>query len=326
MVEIAGVSFRDPVWLWVALAAIPLTAGLWRFEVTRRRLAERFVSERLRGRSNRFRAARPFLMGSGFLLAAVALAGPRFGQEIISVPQSDASRILVLDVSDSMSAEDVGTSRLSAAKAIGKRALEMHDGRVALVIFEGEAGILSPLTTDVGAVATLLDSVAAGETGVPGSSLDSALDAVLRLMDSSTGRTDVILISDGEQQGSTSLQNLPRVAARGAVVHSVVVGTTEGGRIPVGKPGAFLRDESGREVITKAESQAMEMIAGETGGAFLVNPFDEFSLSRLASAGSGGYEANGRSTTTVPIERFQWPLGAALVFLLAGSVAHRGAE
>lgn len=326
MVEIAGLTFQHTVWLWVALAAIPLTAGLWSSERTRRRLAERFVSERLRGTSNRFRAARPFLIGAGFFFTAVALAGPRFGQQVVEIPQSDAARILVIDVSESMSTEDVGTSRLSAAKAVAKRALEMHEGRVGLVIFEGEAGILSPLTTDVEAVTTLLDSVTTGETGMPGSSLDVALDAAMRVMDSTGGRTDVVLISDGEQQGSTSLENLPAVAARGVPVHAVVIGTGEGGRIPSGSPGEFLRDESGSEVISRADSREMEKIASETGGTFLVNPFDEGSLQRLAVAGSPATGESGRSTTTIPIERFQWPLGAALALLLAGSVAHRGAE
>lgn len=325
MVEIAGVSFHQPSWLWVALAAIPLTAGLWRFEETRRQLAGRFVSERLRGKSNRFRPARPFLIGAGFLLAAVAMAGPRFGQEVVDVPLSDSARILVVDVSDSMSAEDVGTSRLSAAKAIARRALQMHDGRVGLVIFEGEAAILSPLTTDVDAVATLLDSVTAGETGVPGSNFDSALEAAMRLMDGGSGKADIVLISDGEQQGSTTLENLAGVTARGVPVHTVVVGTTEGGRIPAGRPGKFLRDESGTEVTTTADSRQMERIANETGGAFLVNPFDENALQKLAT-GSGSSDGSGRSTTTVPIERFQWPLGAALLFLIAGSLTHRGAE
>lgn len=326
MVEAAGVSFHHPQWLWVALAAIPLTAGLWRLEVARRQLSDRFVSERLRGRSNRFRVVRPFLLGAGFLLAAAALAGPRFGHEVIDVPQSDAARILVLDVSDSMSTEDVGTSRLSAAKAVAKRALEMHDGRAGLVIFEGQAEILSPLTTDVEAVSTLLDSVAAGEIGMPGSNLDSALAAAIRLMDSAGSRTDVVLISDGEQQGSTSLQSLAEVEARGVAVNAVVIGTEQGGRIPSGRPSQFLRDEAGSEVISRADAQQMGEIAKKTGGTLLINPFDEGSLKKLARADSEGHTEGGRTTTTVPIERFQWPLCAALVLLIAGSVVHRGAE
>ncbi len=327
MAEIAGVSFHHSMWLWIGLGAIPLTAGLWYFERTRRRLAERFVSERMRGASNRFRPARPLFLGFAFFFAALALAGPRFGQEVVSVPQSDAARIVAIDVSDSMSTEDVGTSRLSAAKAVAKRALEMHDGRVGLVIFEGEALILSPLTTDVDAVSTLLDSIAAGETGVPGSSLDSALSAALRLVESSTGaRTDVVLLSDGEQQGSTSLQSLATVSARGVEVHSIVIGTRSGGKIPAERAGEFLRDESGSEVISAADTRQMERIASETGGELLVNPFDEGSLQRLARAGGSGSEEGRRGTTTVPIERFQWPLAAALALFLAGSVAHRGAE
>lgn len=325
MVEAAGLSFEQPMWLWAAVAAMPAAALLWHFESTRRRLAERFVSERLRGSSNRWRWLRPFILGAAFVSAAVALAGPRVGYEIVEVPQSDAARILVLDVSDSMSAEDVGTSRLASAKALARRTLELHDGRAALVIFEGDAEVLSPLTTDVGAVATLLDSVVAGEIGSPGSNLDSALAAALEVMDSTGSRTDVVLISDGEQQGSTSMRSLSEVEARGVAVHAIVVGTEEGGRIPVGRPGEFLRDEAGSEVISRADSRQMEEIARRSGGTLLINPFGERSLQPISGFTADGEEA-GRTTARVPIERYQWPLGAALLFFMLGSLVHRGAE
>ena len=325
MVEAAGLSFHQPQWLWAAVAAVPAAALLWHYESKRRRLAERFVSERLRGSSNGWRWLRPFILGAAFISAAVALAGPRIGYEIVEVPQSDAARIVVLDVSDSMSTEDVGTSRLAAARALARRTLEIHDGRAALVIFEGEAEVLSPLTTDVAAVATLLDSVVAGEIGVPGSNFDSALARALEVMDSAGSRTDVVLISDGEQQGSSSLQSLATVVARGVAVHAIVVGTEEGGRIPLGRPGEFLRDEAGSEVISRADSRRMEEIARRSGGSLLVNPFGEHSLQPISSFPSEA-EASGRTTARVPIERYQWPLGAALLFLFLGSLAHRGAE
>ena len=325
MVEASGLSFHQPQWLWAAVAAMPVAALLWHFESKRKRLAERFVSERLRGSSNRWRWLRPLILGAAFVSAALALAGPRVGYETVEIPQSDASRILVLDVSDSMSAEDVGTSRLAAAKALARRAIELHDGRAALVIFEGEAEVLSPLTSDVAAVATLLDSVAAGEIGVPGSNLDGALAAALEVMDSAGSRTDIVLVSDGEQQGSSSLQSLATVEARGVAVHAIVVGTEEGGRIPLGRPGEFLRDEAGSEVVSRADSRRMEEIAQRSGGSLLVNPFGERSLQPISAFTTDG-EGSGRSTARVPIERYQWPLGAALLFLVLGSLAHRGAE
>src|SRR5207253_406046 len=75
----------------------------------------------------------------------------------------ELNRALVVDVSLSMAAEDVGTSRLDAAKAIAKRIIAAHSGRVGLVVFENGADVVSPLTSDGDAVAALVDSLQPGE-------------------------------------------------------------------------------------------------------------------------------------------------------------------
>ena len=141
-------SFRVITLLWL-LALVPLVLL---FLVTRERLrirgARRFAAERLRGVSNPARALRPWLITIGLALALVALAGPYAGFTLVPIVAREANRVLVIDVSNSMAAEDVGASRLSAAKAIAKRLADAQPGRTALIVFEAEPEVVSPLTTD----------------------------------------------------------------------------------------------------------------------------------------------------------------------------------
>src|SRR5215211_1169872 len=132
-------SFRNVTMLWL-LAAVPLAlVFLVLRERSRTRIARRFASERLRGVANGLRALRPWLIGLGIAAALLALAGPYAGFQLVPIVAREANRVLVIDVSNSMAAEDVGTSRLSAAKGLAIRLADAQQGRVALIVFEASA-------------------------------------------------------------------------------------------------------------------------------------------------------------------------------------------
>src|SRR5258706_7434207 len=226
-------TFASPRLLWLA-AALPV-ALLYLFLRERQRggAARRFVSERLRGVANPARAMRPLLVALALLAGVVAVAGPQSGFTVVPVEQRESNRVLVIDVSLSMLAEDVGTSRLDAAKAIAKRIIAAHQGRIGLVIFEASAEVISPLTSDDDAVAALLDSIDAGEIGLAGSDAGAALTKAARLLDADAShRGDIVLISDGEDQGTDTEAQLAKLAARGIAVSAIAVGTTRGRTIP----------------------------------------------------------------------------------------------
>jgi Ca-activated chloride channel family protein len=318
------VSFREPLLLWLLLA-VPLVLGFLASREKRRdAIARRFVSERVRGLSNGVRALRPALLAAGLGLAIVALAGPRFGSTVVPVEERQSNRILLMDVSDSMLAEDVGVSRWSAARAIARRLIRAQPGRVALVIFESSPQTVSPFTTDGEAVIALLDSIEPGETNDPGSDLGAALTAAEKLAESEAGqKTDIVLISDGEDQGSHLDVALARARTDGIPVHTVDLGTEQGAKIPIA--GGPLQDESGQVVVTSSHPETMRHIAAATGGETLVNPTTPSSLAALGAGPVAGGAAR-VNWLHVPIERFQWPLAGAIVFLMLGSIAHRGAE
>jgi len=316
-------TFRDPTPLWL-LAAIPfVTLFLVARERWRERLARRFVAEPLRGVANPARALRPWIISIGLVAAIVALAGPQVGFAVQTIEAREANRVLLLDVSNSMEAEDVGASRLDAAKAVAKRIIAAHPGRVGLIVFEADAEVVSPLTNDNEAVAELVDSISAGEVGEPGSDIGKGLYAALKLIEADpTQKADVVLISDGEEQGHRLADAISKVKARGVSVSTILIGTSGGATIPVGA-GKWLVDNDGQIVRTSAQPDVLQSVAHDTGGAFYVNPFAEHALDTLASSGGG---APRQKRLRVPIDRYQWPLAFAFFALMLGSVVNRGAE
>jgi Ca-activated chloride channel homolog len=316
-------TFRMITLLWL-LAVVPFLAiFLFSRERLRLALARRFTSERLRGMTNPARAWRPWLIALALALSIVALAGPYAGYTLVPIVAREANRVLVLDVSNSMAAEDVGTSRLAAAKALAMRLAEEQEGRVALIVFEAEPDVVSPLTSDTAAVSALIDSVVPGEVGQPGSDVGSAMIAALRLIEAEPAqKADLVVISDGEDQGTRVAEAVQRAKSRGVAVSTIVVGSGQGSTIPT--PNGPLRDTSGELVTTYARTETLGGIARDTGGTALVNPFAANGLDALTS---GARAATLRQTETrVPIDRYQWPLAFAFAAFFLGSLLHRGAE
>lgn len=324
MDAIAGLTFRNPAVLWWTAAALAALAFLLRREKLRRELADRFVSERLRGVSNRLRLARPAFLSVGAALAIIAIAGPRAGSITMEVELPTRQRVIVLDVSNSMDATDAGASRLESGKAIARALLEAPEiTRGALVIFEKSAAVLSPLSPDTHAIATLLDSVEAGELAEAGSDLGAGVTAATGLLKKTPSLgSDIILISDGEEQGTTLDAAIREAKTNSILVHGVMVG----GRAPATIPThtGLLETEEGETVQTTASPDSLQYAANETGGVFLDNPSLTTAVRRTTSSISGETLLSGE--VRVPIERFQWPLAAAVFLLLLGGFANRGAD
>jgi Ca-activated chloride channel family protein len=312
-----------PQLLWLVLVVPFALLFFLARERRRTRIARQFVSERLRGIANPFRSVRPWFAALAVLGCVVALAGPEAGFRVVPIEQRESNRVIVIDVSLSMLAQDVGTSRLDATRAIAKRIIDAQSGRVGLVIFESAAEVVSPLTSDGDAVAALLDSIQAGEVSNPGSDISVALSAALRLVAGDPGQSgDIVVISDGEDQGTKLDDTIAKLVQRGVVVSTVLVGTARGSTIPRPEGGGELRDDSGQVVTTYARPEVLQKIARATGGTFYANPFGEHALDALAS--TGGVQR--RKNVRVPIDRYQWPLAFACVALFLSSLANRGAE
>ena len=95
-----------------------------------------------------------------WLVSIVGLAGPTWERLPVPAFRSDEALVVALDLSRSMNAGDVEPSRLARAKLKLLDLLERRAaGQTALVVFSTHAFTVTPLTTDVRTISSLIGAV-----------------------------------------------------------------------------------------------------------------------------------------------------------------------
>jgi Ca-activated chloride channel family protein len=185
----------------------------------------------------------PATLGLAAMLAGVALAGPRWGEERVVTETRGLNLVLALDISRSMLAEDAKPSRLVRALREARRLIQDLEGdRLGLVAFAGTSYILSPLSVDGSALTLHLDALDPDVASEGGTALAPALEQGAELLRASPEIADRVLVvfTDGEAHDSVerAMQEARRLSALG--IHLILV--AEGGRDRARIP---LRDDRG---------------------------------------------------------------------------------
>lgn len=315
--------FGQPQLLWLLLlvpAGAALAAWLWR-----RRLAadaawaSRGLWSRLRPayvpRRIAFSVA---CLAIALLGTALALARPRWGSGTQQVERKGVDVVFLVDSSLSMAARDVSPSRLFVAKALVRRMVRAMPGnRVGLVQTEGAGLVLAPLTLDGGVLDLLLDTIEPGSLPIPGTELAPGLETALRLFGEGGEKHRVLVVlSDGEDHGGGIEERIALLKDNGVVVHALGIGTAEGSRIPIPGTLDFKRDEDGSFVLTRLHEETLESLARATRGSYLrVASAAADPAPLLASIDGMEKRTMEKQTLSTLEERFQWPLGLAVLAL-----------
>ncbi|MEX2157217.1 MAG: VWA domain-containing protein [Gemmatimonadales bacterium] len=220
----------------------------------------------------------PFALGLAAAFAAIALAGPRWGEERIVTETRGLNLVLAVDISRSMLAEDAAPSRLGRALREARRLVQDLDGdRLGLAAFAGTSYILSPLSVDGSALALYLDALDPDVASEGGTSLAPALSQGVELLRASPEIADRVLVvfTDGEAHDSLelALQEARRLAALG--IHLILV--AEGGRQPAKIPRrddrgtlvGWQQDGEGNTVVTSRRDDVLGAVADAAQGTIV---------------------------------------------------------
>src|SRR5438105_14231611 len=159
-------------------------------------------------------------------LAAVALAGPRRGEERIITETRGLNLVMSIDISRAMLAEDAKPIRMARALREARRLVQDLDGdRLGLAAFAGTSYILSPLSVDGSALMLYLDALDPDVASEGGTSLGPALAQGIDLLHASPEIADRVLVvfTDGEAHESLeqTLQEARPLAGLG--IHPILV-------------------------------------------------------------------------------------------------------
>jgi Ca-activated chloride channel family protein len=327
-------TFGSPLWFWALLLLAPV---LWFFfDASRRReaLLARILAPRLQhslaGRvSHLKRNLRIVSLLLAIACVILALAKPRYG----SIDQEMKSRgrdvIIAIDTSRSMLSTDTAPTRLGRAKLISQDLLNLLKGdRVGLIAFAGTSFLQAPLTLDKGAVLTSIDDLDTNTIPKGGTDIASAIRlAIAAFGKGETMSRALVLMTDGEELDESGVEAAKEAEAAGIRIFTIGFGSAAGSLIPIKTEEGrndFIRDENGRPVNSKLDASRLTEIAKETGGFYL--PYGQDAASIIYEKGivPMDQQETGVLSAHKPLERYAWPVGAALFLLSLWSILGEG--
>ncbi len=197
----------------------------------------------------------------------IALANPRSEKNEQFAEGEGIDIAICIDVSGSMTANDLLPDRLNAAKkvAIDFVSKRLSD-KIAVIIFASESFTQCPLTTDKPTVINALQNIHHGMLNNATSIGDGLSTAIDRLRHSNTKSKIVILLTDGENNGGIIDPKYAKEIAKrfGIKVYTIGVGTDGYTTQPVQTPlGVEMRS-----VKVSIDEVLLAEIANETGGKY----------------------------------------------------------
>ena len=208
------------------------------------------------------------------IFMVLASSGIQVGSRVKPVERKGVDLVFILDVSQSMDAEDIKPSRLQKAKfEISQIIRKLKGDRVSIIVFAGSSHLYLPLTMDYEAAELFLDAIDTRMIPTQGTSLSSAINTGINAF---TGKDEkhkvMILISDGEDHEGEAIKIAKNAAEMGMTINTVGVGTISGSLIPVydtnGKNRDYKKDRQGKLITSILNEQILIDIADAGKGIY----------------------------------------------------------
>ena len=318
--------FIQPFWLAAGLLCCGGVVLFLKLRTLRRRKElEKFASPHLlplltANVSQTRRLLKNILFILGLACLFIALARPQWGSRSVELRHRGIDILIGFDVSKSMLAPDIKPSRLERAKlAVRDFAARLDGDRIGLMPFAGTSFLICPLTTDYDAFTTSLDALDTTTIPKGGTNIGGVIRDAAHELKKENNHKILILITDGEDLSQDALRAAALAKQEKMIIYTVGVGTAQGELIPLpdGSAGDFVKDPLGSFVTSRLDEKTLAAVAETTGGIYVPlgsmgQGLDTVYQRKLALIPK---EEHGRRKRKVPMERFQWLLGAAILLL-----------
>jgi Ca-activated chloride channel family protein len=280
------IRFENPDLLFL-LWLIPLFIFLFVFQLNRKKKLLKFFSDinlhsvLFPEHSFKKETIRFIVQIMIFIFLILTFANPQVGTKLQEVKQTGIDVFICLDVSYSMSAEDIKPNRLEKAKfQVSKLIQKLRGDRIGLVVFAGNAYIQFPLTIDYSAANLFLSAIDFGIIPQPGTAIASAIEMAIRSFDTASTQKAIILITDGEDHEGDIEKAIESAKEKNIKIYAVGLGSPEGAPMPIYDSQknriGFKTDKDGNIVLSKLNEDILKKISSEAGGKyFLGNNYED---------------------------------------------------
>ena len=260
--------FAHPEYLNLLYLLPVLVAMFWYLGRNRKKLLQNFADKELHKTlfptdSNLKRWSKFVIILLALTCLVFAAANPQVGTKMQEVKQTGIDVFILLDVSNSMMAEDIKPNRLEKAKyQISNLINKLRGDRIGLIIFAGQAYVQIPLTTDYAAANLFLSAVDVNSVPSQGTAIASAINLATASFDTLSTQKVIIAITDGEDHEGDVQKAVENAVSRDIKIYTIGLGSEGGVPIPVynnrSQLVGFKKDRDGNTVLTKLDEEAIK--------------------------------------------------------------------
>ncbi len=256
-----------------------------------------------------------------WLLLMLAAIRPQYVGDPVQLPISGRNLLLAVDISGSMSTEDMtvngqDVSRLTAVKAVAGNFIDRRKGdRLGLILFGDQAYLQTPLTFDRETVRTQLNEAAIGLAGKRTAIGDAIGLAVKHLRDQPQKNRVLVLLTDGDNTAGSVTPLKAAALARREHVRIYTIG--------MGADVLTMQTLFGTQRVanTELDEGTLKSIANTTGGHYF-RARDTSDLQQIYQQLDKIEPISKEQQTFRPVsELYYWPLGAALILAFLAALA-----
>ena len=276
--------FLHPWWLILVLA-LPLV--LWLIYAPKYAQWQEWVDAKLAPfvlTGNRVSSQRWQLVVLGLIwvLTVFALAGPSWQKREVPVYNNPHALVIGLDLSISMWTKDVAPDRLNQARFKMLDILNQRkDGQTALIVFAGDAFVVTPLTTDNVTIAEQIKNLTPDIMPALGSRLAPAITQAQQLLTQANAQQgDILLLTDGLDDAVRAVEAAQSASSAGFTVSTLAIGTEKGAPIPIPNQ-SFLKDDQGKTIVAEVNKTAIAAVANAGQGLALETTVNDSEIKQL---------------------------------------------
>jgi len=235
--------------------------------------------------SRKFIVFRIVLFSLSIVMIIFSLMGPMKESGVREVKGSGLEIFILIDTSKSMLVEDIIPSRIERSKNIIQDFIESINGdKIGFIPFASSAYIQMPLTDDYQMANMFVDVMDTDMMSGGGSNVEAAINlAISAFSKDDKGDHIILILSDGEEHSSSSLDTIAKLKESNTKVYSIGVGTLDGGLIPEYEQGikaGYKKDQSGATIMSKLNEELLADLAVQSGGKYFKSSvsYDELQL------------------------------------------------
>ena len=272
------IRFANTEYFYALILVLVFVLLYWFYNNWRKRAKKRFGDEKvIKGLMPTVSEAKPLLkfvlIIVAYVFLIIGIVDPQVGSKLEKVKREGIDLMLVLDVSNSMLAEDIKPNRLERSKmAISNLVDKLQGDRIGIIIFAGNAYKQLPLTTDYSAAKLFLSAVDTKVVPTQGTAIGEAIEMATESFDDREHNKAIIVFTDGENHEDDAIGAATAAAEMGIKVFTIGMGLPDGAPIPLynnyGSQTGFKKDREGQTVITKLNEDMLRQIAAAGEGAY----------------------------------------------------------